>query len=87
MAYLDADWDSYKDSYRPNTGYVVYFGPNLITWRLRKQPTVSKSSTKAEYCALGYTVDKTIWIQKLLYDLRIVIPHPVWLYCENISAT
>jgi len=37
--------------------------------------------------AIGYTVVETIWIRKLLYDLGIVIPDPVSLYYDNISAT
>ena len=50
------------------------------------QPTVSKSSIEADYLTLGYIVAKTIWIHKLLYDLGIVIPDHVCLYCDNISV-
>jgi len=51
------------------------------------QPTVSKSSSEAEYWAIGYTVAKTVWVRKLLYDLGVSLPTPAHLYCDNLSAT
>jgi len=51
------------------------------------QPTISKSSIEAECHALGYTIAVTIWIQKLFYDLVIIIHDLVHLYYDNISAT
>ena len=65
----------------------VYFGPNLVTWASKKQPTVSRSSTEAEYRALAYTTADLQWILYLLRELGISLRQPPTLRCDNVSAT
>lgn len=60
-------------------------GPNLVSWRSKKQPTVSLSSTKVEYRAVAVTVVETMFI--LLVDLGLYLKPPVRLLCDNVSVT
>lgn len=48
-AYCDADQASYHLTYRSATRYFVFLGNSPSSWKTKKQPTVSRSSTKTEY--------------------------------------
>ncbi|CAH9139488.1 unnamed protein product [Cuscuta epithymum] len=87
MAYSDADWAGCPDSSRSTIGYAVFLGSNFVSWRSKKQPTMSKSSTEAEYRAIAYTVQDTLFVHALLADMGIFISAPVQLYCDNVSAS
>ncbi|KAL9258360.1 Retrovirus-related Pol polyprotein from transposon RE1-like protein, partial [Drosera capensis] len=54
---------------------------------LQKQPTVSKSSTEAEYRAFTYMVADTLWIRCLLAELGFPLVKPVRLFYDNVSAS
>ena len=42
---------------------------SVSCWSSRKQPTVAKSSTKAEYNALSSATQEAIWLCPLMKDL------------------
>jgi hypothetical protein len=85
-AFTDADWAGDPDDRRSTSGLVVFLGHNPVTWSAKKQLTVSRSSTEAEYRALASASAELCWLRTLVKDLGIYLYDPPILWCDNVSA-
>ncbi|KAD5960622.1 hypothetical protein E3N88_12094 [Mikania micrantha] len=86
-AFTDADWAGDKQTYRSTTGYLVYLGSNLIAWSSKRQPTLTRSSTEAEFRAIASTTPELQWIISLLSELGYKSSVTPTVYCDNLYAT
>ncbi|GJS95733.1 putative RNA-directed DNA polymerase [Tanacetum coccineum] len=85
-AYSDADWAKCVVTRKSVTGYCVFINDNLISWKSKKQNTISKSSSESKYRALASVTSEVIWILKVLKDLGYNNLLPVSLYCDSKPA-
>ena len=71
---------------KSTTGFCIFLGDYLVSWKSKKQTVVSRSSDEAEYRAMASTVAEIVWLRWLLADLGIMLPAPTPMYCDNTSA-
>ena len=84
-AYCDADWGNCVDTRKSTTEFCVFLGDSLISWKSKKQMTVSRSSTEAEYRALASVSSELKWLKALLLDFQVILP-PSMVLCDSQSA-
>ncbi|XP_020680453.1 uncharacterized protein LOC110098081 [Dendrobium catenatum] len=85
-SFSDADWAGDPITRRSTSGYCSFLGDTLISWTVKKQRTVSHSSTESEYRALAALTVDIIWLRKLLTEFGINQDYATDLYCDNMSA-
>ncbi|XP_038687500.1 uncharacterized mitochondrial protein AtMg00810-like [Tripterygium wilfordii] len=85
-AYSDADWGRDSANRKSMTGFCIFLGNSLISWKSKKQTIPSKSSTKAEYRAMSSTPVEIVWLHWLRADMGVTLSRPTPMYCDNKSA-
>ncbi|GKE42404.1 ribonuclease H-like domain-containing protein [Tanacetum coccineum] len=85
-AYADSDWARCPATRKSVSGYYVFLGDSLVTWKSKKQSTLSRSSTEAKYRSMASATCEVIWLSNLLGDMGVKDLSLVVMYCDNSSA-
>ena len=86
ITYCDADWGGCQTTRLSVTSYCVFIGKSLILWKTKKQPTMSRSSSKAEYRAMATITCELTWLRYIFKELGVQVLSPAKLYYDNRAA-
>ncbi|XP_020677316.1 uncharacterized protein LOC110095932 [Dendrobium catenatum] len=86
QTFSDADWSSDSTTRRSISSYCSFLGQTLISWTVKKQQSVARSSTEAKYCALASATADVIWLRRLLSDFHIIQDKLTNIHCDSMSA-
>lgn len=84
--FSDFDWGTCLITRRLTTGLCFFMDTSAISWKYKKQHTVSRPSSEAEYHALANTTCESVWLKFLLHDFNIPINKSITIYHDNRSA-
>ncbi|KAJ9566938.1 hypothetical protein OSB04_002904 [Centaurea solstitialis] len=86
--YSDASFQTDRDDFRSQSGYVFTLNGGAISWKSLKQDTIADSTTEAEYIAACDAAKEAVWLRNFLSDLRVVasISRPIDIFCDNSGA-
>jgi len=85
-AYCDTDWGDCRMTAGSLSGYCVFLGSSLVSWKTKKQKTMAKSSAEAEYRSMSTTASEIEWLTHLMDDFHIQVHYPITMHCDNKAA-
>lgn len=86
--YSDASFQTYRDNFRSQSGWVFILNGGAITWKSSKKEAVADSTCESEYIAASEAAKEEIWQKNFIGDLGVVpaIKEPMEIFCDSESA-
>ena len=84
--YCNSDFAGDKNTRLSVTGFCIYIGNNLVSWKARGQKSVTLLSMEAEYVVVSKVCAEIIFIRHLLTFLRVKVKYPITVQCDKVGA-
>ncbi|CAK9816458.1 Retrovirus-related Pol polyprotein from transposon TNT 1-94 [Anthophora quadrimaculata] len=87
-AYTDTDWAGDIDDRRSCSGNVIVLAGGPVSWKSKKQSSVSLSTMEAEYVALSEISREIVYMNRLLNHIgcKECVETPIVVHCDNQCA-
>ncbi len=83
IGYADSNFARDPEDRKSVIGYCFFLNGAVVSWRSKKQQTVSTSTTEAEYIALGHGAREAEWIKRFVNELEMEVTETVILHGDN----
>ena len=67
--YTYASFQTDKDDYRSQSGFIFRLNGGAINWKSSKQSKIADTTTEAEYIAASKAVKEAVWMRKFIAEL------------------
>lgn len=82
--FTDSDWgNSCPDTRRSTGGYLFKLASGPVTWSSKRQPTVSRSTTEAEYKSLSNGAQEGVYLKRLVQEIQQTKLPPAIIRCKD----
>jgi hypothetical protein len=84
--FTDANWAGNRDERKSTTCYVFNLSSGVISRASKKKPSIELSTIEVVYKkSIGATYE-SLWLQRILSDLKLLQMHTTILHCDNQSS-
>ena len=86
ISYTESDWAGCADDRKSTSGYAHSLGSGVISWASKTQQTIALSSSEAEYMATTSAACETVWLRRILANLKEQQDEATIMLCDNKST-
>ena len=86
--YTDASFQTDKDDFRSQSGFIFCLNGGAVSWKSSKQSTIAESTAEAEYIVVSDAANEAVWMKKFISDLGVVhsVENGIVLHCDRQGA-
>ena len=85
ICYSDSDYASDVDTRRSISGIVLYVCQVPVSWRSKRQWSLTLSSSEAECAALSKAVKEVMFVSQLFTSMKIQVQYPIIVHAHQHS--